>query len=714
MAFFCATIAAGLLSFQLHAQIPHTVHNDTFNNTSGCAAQNAASVGTTSCQANFPGATDVCSPTPNSPNCNPGANTVMFDLAPTNLADFADDGVDIHSLVYPGYTGPVFVNMVLWHGAPGNNGHPELGANYTPKLPGPENLFNNHLLNGYVNDSDSQVTAQFNYMQRLKIDGIVGNPPGSVPLTLTGQSVKNHDTNQAMEKWKGIANSPNSTFLYSVMTDQVMWNQNCPGTQTNGQWSTQPGCVEKIMLCSLDYMNTATSSQFTCAFDGAVYSGGGFFADTHYWKVNGGHPVMSYFFAKANYFDSTNVCTAGSPCPVYNDNRPGTTCVGTDDCWNKLFAGIEHHISNTGLFPASSKPFIIHRDNFSAFDATTLPNNGSFRWFHATTDQTFTDSAAYTTWLDQGLSLIQANPSNPPVVLASGYGKVDFAQSGFESNLSVMDARCGQTFMDIMGLAHTRGFGPAPQTPLPAIEIVTWDDYDEGTEMETGIDNCLNPIQSSITGSLLSWSISFNSASGAERTIDHYTIYNTNDGSTDTTIDHTLVKTADVAVNTNNNGSYTFTLPSGLPNPTLIYVKAVGKPMLTNHLSAGKLFAPNPPAPGTGSITFSGDQVPADGTFGYIDLSVNNVLSCEVVFQQGDLPWDVANRMATAINNGCTSFVTASADPFFRGASQAPMVMTAKTAGANTNYAFSISYRPGDPQWFTLTPSGPTLTGGHN
>src|SRR5206468_2654044 len=142
----------------------------------------------------------------------------------------------------------------------------------------------------------------------------------------------------------------------------------------------------------------------------------------------------------------------------------------------------------------------------------------------------------------------------------------------------------------------------SPQTPLPAVEIVTWDDYDEGTEMETGIDNCLNPITSSIIGSTFSWSVAFNSASGSERTIDHYTIYNTNDGSTNTTIDHNLVKIADVAVNTANHGSYTFSLPSGLPNPTLIYVKAVGKPMLTNHLSSGNVFAPNPPAQARGTI----------------------------------------------------------------------------------------------------------------
>jgi hypothetical protein len=116
--------------------------------------------------------------------------------------------------------------------------------------------------------------------------------------------------------------------------------------------------------------------------------------------------------------------------------------------------------------------------------------------------------------------------------------------------------------------------------------------------------------------------------------------------------------------------------------------------------------------PGAGSITFSGSQNPLDGGTGYIDLTVNGVLNCETFYQPGDLPWDVANRMAGIVNGGCTSLISASVDPNLRGASSVPMVMVAKTNGANTNYSFSVSYRPGDDPFFTLTPSGATLTGG--
>lgn len=117
--------------------------------------------------------------------------------------------------------------------------------------------------------------------------------------------------------------------------------------------------------------------------------------------------------------------------------------------------------------------------------------------------------------------------------------------------------------------------------------------------------------------------------------------------------------------------------------------------------------------PASGSITFSyPGSVPSDGPTGSIDLTVNGVFSCEISYQPFDLPWDVANRMAAAINGGCTTLVTAAVDPSLRGASDVPMVMTATTGGSDSDYPFSIAYRSGDFPFFTLTPSGSTLTGG--
>ena len=137
-----------------------------------------------------------------------------------------------------------------------------------------------------------------------------------------------------------------------------------------------------------------------------------------------------------------------------------------------------------------------------------------------------------------------------------------------------------------MNRPAVKGFGTSH--PFQALEIATWDDYDEGSEMETSIDICVNTFSASLNGSVLNWSINFNNAQyGNETKIDHYAIYYTSDGSTNTTIDHPLTLLTNVAVN--NTGSYTFPLPNTLPNPTILYVKAVAKPMLQNRLTAGVL-----------------------------------------------------------------------------------------------------------------------------
>ena len=553
---------AGLLTVLLLAAISQaqrtTTHSDeTSNNTTGCATPTSTYVGTTSCAANFPGANDDASA---GTDRNSGANTIVFDAIAKNLADFSHDNVDIHKLVYSGFgvspdTGKVFANIVLWHAGP--------PFNYTPKSPGPQNLFNGHFVVGYSNDdlNSAQVNAQLAFMKRLKIDGIVGNPPGPLPPSIPTQNTNNRNVNDAMLKWKTAADNDTSGFLYSVMTDQVMWKQNTTCIAAG----MSPSCVEKVMTCSLDYMKTATTSTFTCVLDAALYNGGGFFADTHYWKVNS-RPVLSYFLDESKFFTQ---CTGTQPCAVYNDNRAGTTCTGSGDCWQKIYGGIAHHINTF-----SPIPIVINRVSFSHLPSTL--NGGSFRWFNPTTDQNNQDLAGYDTWLGT------ASTTSLPVALAGAFGKVDHAQSPFEvGDHLLIDAKCGKTFLSMMGEA-SKFFGPGHPRTLQALEITTWDDYDEGTEMETGIDNCVSSFSANLTGNSLSWTTTF-TAPGDETTLDHYTIFYSTDGATG----QNITALTDVAVN--GTGNYSFTLPNTLPSTTVLYVKAVGKPMLQNHMTAGQL-----------------------------------------------------------------------------------------------------------------------------
>jgi hypothetical protein len=100
------------------------------------------------------------------------------------------------------------------------------------------------------------------------------------------------------------------------------------------------------------------------------------------------------------------------------------------------------------------------------------------------------------------------------------------------------------------------------------LQLVTWNDYEEGTEIESGIDNCLT-VSASISGTVLQWHVS-----GNENTVDHYVVYFSPD---------------------NQNLLDLGTLPAGIHALDLgpyrlgtgsMYVQAVGKPSIRNQMSA--------------------------------------------------------------------------------------------------------------------------------
>jgi hypothetical protein len=50
-----------------------------------------------------------------------------------------------------------------------------------------------------------------------------------------------------------------------------------------------------------------------------------------------------------------------------------------------------------------------------------------------------------------------------------------------------MDRRCGATFEDTLKLFHRYN---DPERPMPFLLIATWNDYEEGTQIETGVSDC--------------------------------------------------------------------------------------------------------------------------------------------------------------------------------------------------------------------------------
>ena len=140
------------------------------------------------------------------------------------------------------------------------------------------------------------------------------------------------------------------------------------------------------------------------------------------------------------------------------------------------------------------------------------------------------------------------------------------------SNRSI-DQQCGKTWLKTfseINSIYNQG------TQLPYLQVVTWNDYEEGTEIESGIDSCFS-FQASLSGNSLQWSIS-----GDESTVDHYNVYSSTDG-------QHLAQLTQLPV-----GTYSVDLCSlNLPTDNYqIYLQAIGKPSMANRMPSPVSYRP--------------------------------------------------------------------------------------------------------------------------
>jgi hypothetical protein len=133
-----------------------------------------------------------------------------------------------------------------------------------------------------------------------------------------------------------------------------------------------------------------------------------------------------------------------------------------------------------------------------------------------------------------------------------------------------MNRNCGQTWLKTF--AEIQDFYSA-SNQLDALQIVTWNDYEEGTEIESGIENCA-VVSARVNGDDLQWTIAGRDTT-KEDTISRYIVFISRDG-------ENLMPLATVGggVHTLDLGRYS--LPVG---KYLLFVKAVGVASIKNHIS---------------------------------------------------------------------------------------------------------------------------------
>jgi hypothetical protein len=211
----------------------------------------------------------------------------------------------------------------------------------------------------------------------------------------------------------------------------------------------------------------------------------------------------------------------------------------------------------------TEKPLFIFR-NSSGF--THEASNGAFAWIGYSTSSDPSAISYLTNFYDKAQSLSGKYP------IGSAYKGMDDSLASWGKDRYVPQ-RCGITWIKTFEEVK-RQYGAYPDNVM--VQLNTWNDYEEGTEIESGINNCAQ-VKVSLSGSNLSWSISGTpSGYDPETTIARYQVFISSDG-------QNLMKLIE-----KNAGDRTVNLSSfALANGTYyIHVKAVGKSTITNQMSA--------------------------------------------------------------------------------------------------------------------------------
>jgi hypothetical protein len=207
---------------------------------------------------------------------------------------------------------------------------------------------------------------------------------------------------------------------------------------------------------------------------------------------------------------------------------------------------------------AAGNPVFIFR-NASGFTATD--SDGSFSWVNPTSN---TNDNGASDYLYNFYATGVANPSL--LTIGASYKGFNDSIASWSAN-RVMNQQCGQTWLATFAEIN-KYYSAAKQ--LPVLQLPTWNDYEEGTEIESGIDNCVK-VSAALAGQTLNWSIT-----GQESTLDHYVIYISQDG-------QNLMPLAEAPAGDHTMDLSGYSFASGTYK---IYVKAIAKPGLLNQLSA--------------------------------------------------------------------------------------------------------------------------------
>jgi len=506
----------------------------TGNNTAACPASGTLPA---YCQQAYTGQSDTRS----------GVETVNYDPVAGNVSD-----EDVHGYLTDGSATKILANFMIGYCTSPST------LNTTTNV---QNCDGN-VLTGYTSNDSNTVAAQAQDLARRHIDGAVltwsagGSSEDATALKLQ-MYIDNSNLCSGSQCIVSYVNQLNETLQYPTAS---VWTANglpqIPGCVYGQAPTNTDALYESCVLAELEndmcYLNAAH------------------FGNKAYLKASG-QPILQVFqYETQNAFPATG---APSWQDVWNNIEIWNSSLSTN-CSAAIYKNLTYNVNNgTPLLVFVGQTGLSHPDTSGAFywvePDTGAPINQNIY------NITSAAESSTTATLDYFFQQTTTTYSSLPQIWGGAFKGFNDIQSAWGNN-RMIDQQCGMTWIESLTEGNKYYTGSA----LPYIEIATWNDYNEGTPIEMGINNCYT-VSASVAGSMLTWSL--NPAAGTTpnvATVSHLEIYDSPDG-----INFTLLTSQAAAT----SGSYSLsTLPSGSHQ---LYVYMVGKNSILNQISSNVAYS---------------------------------------------------------------------------------------------------------------------------
>ena len=263
---------------------------------------------------------------------------------------------------------------------------------------------------------------------------------------------------------------------------------------------------------------------------------------------------------------------------------------------------------------------------------------------------------------------------------------------GFNDSLAswgtgrLIQQQCGQTWL--ASTAEAGNFYSVSKQML-GIQMATWNDYEEGTEIESGTDNCVT-INAAVSGTVVSWSLT-----GQANTVDHTTVFLSQDG-------ENLMWLADVPVGAGSLDLKPYQMNAGTYT---VFVQAVGRSSMANKMSAGvTLTIPNQPPVAKLSVSPASGPAPlavSASTTGSSDPD-GSIVSSTINFGDGSASVNATTANHTYSTPGTYTVTATVTDNLGASASTTTTISVAAQAFAFSSSNNSATVAAGQPATYNL------------